>query len=132
MFSRVVGLVLVLLVIGSNLEAQWQKISTPLVEKNPRAQAITYKAGNLWYATLDTLWMTSDDGASWHVRVPEEDTIPDAIQTVDFFDERNGLLATKSWIYRTSNSGVTWDPLMPHNGNCFALKFLRSPQEIAV
>lgn len=130
MVSRVVVLVLVLMVLGSDLEAQWQKISTPLVEHNPRAQVLTYKAGNLWYATYDTLWMTSDDGASWHVRIPD-DTVQDDIQAVDFFDDHNGLLATKSWIYRTVNAGVTWEPLNPHNGNCYALKFLRSSQEIA-
>lgn len=126
---RIIGIVIILGATG--IYAQWRKISIPQIESNPRMQVITYKSGKLWAATQDTLRMTSDDGATWHVRMPEDSI--GSIQAIDFFDEQNGIITTKRNVWRTRDGGMSWDSIFVHvENNTFAAKFVTSPSEIAI
>ncbi len=56
------------------------------------------------------VWVTTDGGMSWNVR----DTLKHSlIVTIDMLDDENGFLASRDFVYQTSDGGNHWLQLHP-------------------
>jgi photosystem II stability/assembly factor-like uncharacterized protein len=124
--------ILLLLCTAAPCLAQWQKISPAYVKTSSRPQTITYKDGNLWLVNLDTMWLSSDEGASWSVRSPSDPTLPVSLESVTFWDKNNGVLTSDKRVFLTRNAGVSWDTILFQNYNCWSAKFVSDSNEIVI
>ncbi|HEY6172009.1 MAG TPA: T9SS type A sorting domain-containing protein [Candidatus Kapabacteria bacterium] len=124
--------ILLLLCTAAPCLAQWQKISSPYIETSSRPQTLTYKDGNLWLVNLDTVWMSSDEGASWSVRSPWDPSVPVTFEDVCFWDKNNGILTSTERVFLTRDAGITWDTIRFQENNSWGARFVADSNEIAI
>src|SRR5438093_2096034 len=104
--SFIGGLVVVALVLAGTVRGQWIKTSSPnFSSPNPAAGgAMYYKDGILW-AGGNSLWMSTDVGATWN-----KTNFPDAtVYDIYFVTPQHGVVAASDdGVFLTTDAGASW------------------------
>lgn len=78
---------------------------------NPSLTAISLPEPGMIFTAREALYVSEDNGVSWKARRALEE-VSGVVRGMHFFDEKQGVVATSSGIYRTRNGGESWNTVL--------------------